>query len=236
MREIVLDTETTGLDPAKGDRVVEIGCIELINHLPTGEKFHVYINPERDVPTQAYEIHGLSEKFLSGHPIFSAVAETFLAFIGNDPLIIHNAAFDLGFLNVELAACGRPEILESRAIDTLILARRKFPGAPASLDSLCRRFGIDFSTREKHGALLDSQLLAKIYLELIGGHQHDLVLGGENKVAMNEEEETPPTKGDQTSPPFLSSVRSPRPHAPRAEELAAHEEMLALLETPLWNQ
>ena len=236
MREIVLDTETTGLDPAKGDRVVEIGCIELINHLPTGEEFHVYINPERDVPTQAYEIHGLSEKFLSGHPIFSAVAETFLAFIGNDPLIIHNAAFDLGFLNVELAACGWPEIPESRAIDTLILAHRKFPGAPVNLDSLCRRFGIDFSTREKHGALLDSHLLAKIYLELIGGHQHDLVWGGENKVVMNKEEETPPTNSDQTSPPSISSVRSPRPHAPRVEELAAHEEMLALLETPLWNQ
>ncbi len=238
MREIVLDTETTGLSPANGDRVVEIGCIELMDHLPTGEEFHTYINPERDMPTPAFEVHGLSQEFLSSHPVFSAVVEDFLVFIGNDPLIIHNASFDLGFLNAELAACKRAEIPESRAIDTLILARNKFPGAQASLDALCRRFGIDLSAREKHGALLDSHLLAEVYLELIGGRQHGLGLGSDAAV-IGEEKPLPSgdTPGDHEEfDAHAPSARPPRPHAPSAEELAAHKEMLALLETPLWNQ
>ncbi len=236
MREIVLDIETTGLDPVNGDRVVEVGCIELINHLSTGEEFHVYINPERDMPSQAYEIHGLSGEFLSGHPVFSAVAEDFLTFIGGDPLIIHNAAFDLGFLNTELTACERPEIPEGRAIDTLALARSKFPGAPVNLDALCRRFGIDLSAREKHGALLDSHLLAEVYLELIGGRQHGLGLGGGEAAVARGKEHAPFAGGEEESSARLSSARPPRPHAPSTEELAAHKEMLALLENPLWSQ
>ena len=240
MREIVLDTETTGLSPANGDRVVEIGCIELIDHLPTRKEFHVYINPQRDMPTPAFEVHDLSEEFLSGHPVFSAVVEDFLTFIGNDPLIIHNASFDLGFLNAELAACNRLGIPESHAIDTLVLARNKFPGAQASLDALCRRFGIDLSAREKHGALLDSHLLAEVYLELIGGRQHGLGLGKDAAVSVAGEETPLPseekTGGHEDSEAHASSARPPRPHAPSAEELAAHREMLALLETPLWNQ
>lgn len=236
MREIVLDTETTGLSPANGDRVVEIGCIELIDHLPTGEEFHVYINPERDMPTPAFEVHGLSQEFLSGHPVFSAVVEDFLAFIGNDPLIIHNASFDLGFLNAELAACKKPEISESRAIDTLILARNKFPGAQASLDALCRRFGIDLSAREKHGALLDSHLLAEVYLELIGGRQHGLGLGSDAAAVTDGEKHTASAGDEKESGAHAPSARPPRPHAPSAGELAAHKEMLALLEAPLWDQ
>jgi len=236
MREIVLDTETTGLDPANGDRVVEIGCIELINHLPTGEEFHVHINPERDMPRQAFEVHGLSEEFLSGHPVFGAVVKDFLAFIGNDPLIIHNAAFDLGFLNTELAACKQPEIHESRAIDTLILARSKFPGAPVNLDALCRRFGIDLGARGKHSALLDSHLLSEVYLELIGGRQHGLGLGSGEAADADREENTPSAGGEKESGMFSSSARSPRPHVPSVEELAAHKAMLALLENPLWDQ
>lgn len=236
MREIVLDTETTGLSPTNGDRVVEIGCIELTNHFPTGEEFHVYINPERDMPTPAFEVHGLSEEFLSGHPVFSAVAENFLSFIGNDPLIIHNAAFDLGFLNAELTACKLPGIPESRAIDTLILARRKFPGAPANLDALCRRLDIDLSTREKHGALLDSRLLAEVYLELTGGRQQGLSLRSGERTADDGKKQAP-HDGDENKPEAAPSPAGPpRPHAPDAEELAAHKEMLALLENPLWNQ
>ena len=236
MREIVLDTETTGLSPANGDRVVEIGCIKLTNHLPTGEEFHVYINPERDMPTPAFEVHGLSEEFLSSQPVFSAVAEDFLAFIGNDPLVIHNAAFDLGFLNAELAACKLPEIPESRAIDTLILARRKFPGAPANLDALCRRLDIDLSTREKHGALLDSRLLAEAYLELVGGRQQGLGLRSGEMASDDGKKQAPPDGDGDESRAALSPAGPPRPHTPDAEELAAHKEMLALLENPLWNQ
>jgi DNA polymerase-3 subunit epsilon len=236
MREIVLDTETTGLSPANGDRMVEIGCVELTNHLPTGEEFHTYINPERDVPTPAFEVHGLSEEFLAGHPVFSAAAEDFLAFIRNDPLIIHNAAFDLGFLNAELTACRRPEIPESRAIDTLILARRKFPGAPASLDALCRRLEIDLSAREKHGALLDCHLLAGVYLELIGGRQQGLGLRSGGVVGAGRKKQAP-LAGDENEPGARpSSARPPRPHAPGAEELEAHRKMRELLDNPLWNQ
>ncbi|MBB1497942.1 DNA polymerase III subunit epsilon [Paracoccus sp. MC1862] len=176
MREIVLDTETTGFDPDTGDRIVEIGAVELMNHLPTGRHFHVYINPERDMPADAFAVHGLSTEFLSDKPRFGEVAAGFIAFIGDARLVIHNAAFDMKFLNAELRRAGQPTMPMSRALDTVAMARGKFPGAPVSLDALCRRWGIDNSNRTLHGALLDSQLLAEVYLELIGGRQPDLVL------------------------------------------------------------
>lgn len=175
MREIVLDTETTGLDPAQGDRIVEIGCLELINRLPTGKTYHVYINPERDMPREAEAVHGLSAKFLSDKPLFADIADEFVAFVKGAALIIHNARFDMKFLNAELAKLGRDDLRENEIIDTLDMARKKFPGAPASLDALCRRFGVDNSNRDLHGALIDSELLAGVYLELSGGRQPGLV-------------------------------------------------------------
>ncbi len=176
MREIVLDTETTGFDPETGDRLVEIGAVELSGHIPTGRTYHQYINPEREVPQEAVEVHGLTFDFLRDKPVFKSVAEDFLGFIGDAKLVIHNAAFDMKFLNAELKWLGKPPIPWEQAIDTLDMARRKFPGSPASLDALCRRFGIDNSARTLHGALLDSEILAEVYLELIGGRQPGLVL------------------------------------------------------------
>jgi DNA polymerase-3 subunit epsilon len=176
MREIVLDTETTGFDPTTGDRVVEIGAVELSNHLPTGRTFHQYINPERDMPMAAFEVHGISEDFLRDKPVFAEIGRAFLDFVGDAKLVIHNAAFDMKFLNFELKRMGLPEIPWAQAVDTLAIAKQKFPGSPASLDALCRRFGVDNSRREKHGALLDSEILAEVYLELIGGRQPGLVL------------------------------------------------------------
>lgn len=177
MREIVLDTETTGFDADKDDRIVEIGALELLNHLPTGRTFHVYINPERSMPQGAFEVHGLGDDFLRDKPKFAEIAQGFIDFIAEDArLVIHNASFDMKFLNAELKRAGFPALPWSRALDTLALAREKFPGSPATLDALCRRFGVDNSGRELHGALLDSELLAEVYLELIGGRQPDLVL------------------------------------------------------------
>jgi DNA polymerase-3 subunit epsilon len=176
MREIVLDTETTGLDPASGDRLVEIGGVELVNHVATGQTFHRYINPERDVPLEAFAVHGLSAAFLSDKPAFRDVAPDLLAFIGDARLIIHNATFDMNFLNAELGWAERPSIPWARALDTLDIARRRFPGAQNSLDALCRRFGVDNSGRTKHGALLDAELLAEVYLELMGGRQAGFML------------------------------------------------------------
>jgi len=176
MREIVFDTETTGLDPYQGHRLIEIGCIELINRFPTGQTFHHYLNPERDVPAEAFAIHGLSYDFLKGKPVFADIVADLLAFVGDAPLIAHNAAFDLGFLNAELERVKQPGIPRDRLIDTLLLARRKYPGGSNRLDDLCSRFGIDNSHRTKHGALLDAELLAEIYLELIGARQAQLGL------------------------------------------------------------
>lgn len=177
MREIVLDTETTGFEPGEGDRIVEIGAIELLNHMPTGRTYHQYINPERAMPAEAFAVHGLGDDFLRDKPKFAAIAGAFVEFIGTDSrLVIHNAAFDMKFLNAELGWAGHPTMPMDRAIDTVAMARRRFPGSPASLDALCRRFGIDNSAREKHGALLDSELLAEVYLELIGGRQPDFAL------------------------------------------------------------
>ncbi len=176
MREIVLDTETTGLEAYQGDRIVEIGCIELVNGIPTGQHFHAYINPERDMPTSAFEVHGLSAEFLKDKPRFAEVAEAFLEFIGTAPIVIHNAAFDIGFLNAELERTGKQVLGRDRVIDTLLLARRKHPGGSNRLDDLCARYGIDNSRRTKHGALLDAEILAEVYVELIGARQAQLVL------------------------------------------------------------
>jgi DNA polymerase-3 subunit epsilon len=176
MREIVLDTETTGFEPSEGHRIVEIGAIELVNHMPTGRTYHQYLNPERPMPKEAFDVHGLGDNFLRDKPLFAACADAFLAFVGDSKMIIHNAAFDMKFLNAELQKVGRPALPWAQAIDTVAMARARFPGSPASLDALCRRFGVDNSKREKHGALLDSEILAEVYLELIGGRQPDLVL------------------------------------------------------------
>lgn len=175
MREIVMDTETTGLSPDDGHRIVEIGCVELLNHVPTGKVYHQYINPQRDMPNEAFEVHGLSAERLSKEPVFADIADAFITFIGDAKLVIHNAGFDMKFLNAELKWLGKPQLQWERAIDTLAIARRRFPGSQASLDALCRRFNIDNSARELHGALLDSEILAEVYLELIGGRQPDLV-------------------------------------------------------------
>jgi DNA polymerase III subunit epsilon len=176
MREIVFDTETTGLDPASGHRIVEIGCIEILNSIPTGQTFHFYLDPERDMPDEAFRVHGLSIDFLTGKPKFAEIAEKFLAFVGDATLVAHNAEFDLRFVNAELAVLGHPAIGIERIIDTLALARRRHPGAPASLDALCQRYGIDASRRTKHGALLDAEILAEVYAELTGGRQTSLLL------------------------------------------------------------
>lgn len=179
MREIVLDTETTGLDPATGDRIVEIGCVELVNHIVSGRTWHAYINPERDMPLAAYEVHKLSAEFLSDKPLFADVAEDFMAFVDGAPLIIHNASFDSAFLNAELALLGRPPLPGDRIVDSLALARRRHPGMANSLDALCKRYQIDASARTAHGALIDAELLARVYIELLGGQQARLELSAE---------------------------------------------------------
>src|SRR5580692_337197 len=195
MREIVFDTETTGFDPAEGHRIVEIGCVELIDHFPTGKSFQAYLNPERDVPIESQRVHGLSEEFLRDKPFFAAVAEEFLAFIGDAPLVIHNASFDIKFINAELSRTGHPPIPLSRAIDTIEIAKRKVPGARYSLDELCKRFGVDLTARAKHGALLDADLTAQIYLELIGGRQRGLALAPAEIAAAGEEPEASRARG-----------------------------------------
>jgi DNA polymerase III subunit epsilon len=220
-REIVLDTETTGLDPDAGHRIVEIACVELINHLPSGRTFQRYVNPERDMPSDAQAVHGLTAEFLADHPVFASVVAELLEFIGDAKLVIHNAEFDLKFVNAELARLGFPPLVARRAVDTVQLARRKFPGSPVSLDALCGRFSIDNSTRTVHGALLDAQLLAEVYLELIGGRQAtiELVAGAVSAIDIVVAERP---------------VRPPRPHQPSADELAAHLALLQLIKTPLW--
>lgn len=222
MREIVLDTETTGLNPMQGDRVVEIGCIELVNHVATDATFHCYLNPERAMPAEAAAVHGLTDDFLGSKPLFADVVDDLLDFLKDSPLVIHNASFDIGFLNAEFARVKAPGLPVDRAVDTLQIARRKFPGAQASLDALCRRFGIDNSARTKHGALLDAELLADVYLELIGGRQPDLALANVAKVVEQAKQ-------------VERQARLPRPHAASAQELARHAEMLALLDKPIWQ-
>ncbi|MEI4485399.1 DNA polymerase III subunit epsilon [Frigidibacter sp. MR17.14] len=229
MREIVLDTETTGFDPSTGDRIVEIGAVELYNHMPTGRTYHQYINPERSMPQDAFEVHGLGDDFLRDKPVFKFVGQAFLDFIGPDSkLVIHNASFDMKFLNAELGWAGLPVIPMDRAVDTVMIARRKFPGSPASLDALCRRFGVDNSAREKHGALLDSEILAEVYLELLGGRQPDLVLASGPQVQAGA--------GAAVIEAWRPSPR-PQPLPPRITEaeIAAHEAFVkGLGEAAVW--
>jgi DNA polymerase-3 subunit epsilon len=225
MREIVFDTETTGLNPAGGDRMVEIGCIEIVNRVETGRHFHAYFNPERDMPFEAEAVHGLSAIFLSDKPCFSEKAEDLLDFIEDSPLVAHNASFDFGFLNFELERCGRPCVGMHRMVDTLALARTRHPGAKHSLDALCMRFGIDRSHRVKHGALLDAQLLAQVYVELTGGRQIGLGLVAEaGSVAV------PASAGPVT----IREPRPARPHFAAEEELARHRAFISRLTDPLW--
>lgn len=223
MREIVFDTETTGLDPLKGDRIVEIGCIEIYNTIPTGESFHVYLDPERDMPEEAFRVHGLSREFLTGKPLFASIVDEFLAFVGDAKLIAHNADFDMRFINAELDRAGRPPIAAARVVDTLVLARRRHPGASNSLDALCARYGVDTSRRTKHGALLDSELLAEVYAELMGGRQAAMTLdqtpGSKTQAAIVEVGPRP-----DSLPPGLTLV-----------EADSHREFVATLgEKAIW--
>ncbi|MBJ3761540.1 DNA polymerase III subunit epsilon [Maribius pontilimi] len=228
MREIVLDTETTGFEPDQGDRIVEIGAIELIGHVPTGNTFHKYLNPQRSMPDEAFQVHGLGDDFLRDKPLFKDVGQDFLDFVGTSKMIIHNAAFDMKFLNAELGWMGLPLLPMDQALDTLAIARRRFPGAPASLDALCRRFGIDNSNRTLHGALLDSEILADVYLELIGGRQPDFAL------AENSRDAGANTEGSAWRP----SAR-PTPLPPRIldDERAAHAAFVAKMgDAAVWSK
>ncbi|MCG8562330.1 MAG: DNA polymerase III subunit epsilon [Hyphomicrobiales bacterium] len=226
MREIVLDTETTGLDPASGDRVVEIGCVELLNHIPTGRDWHYYFNPEREMSQGAYEVHGLSTEFLSDKPLFKDLADDFLSFIEGAQLVIHNASFDVGFLNAELKRVGRKVITMDQVVDTLALARRKHPGAANSLDALCKRYQIDNSARTKHGALLDSELLAEVYVELTGKRQARLELAAEGAAAVAE----------GGGPVAIRPRPEPLPPRLSESETASHREFVATLgDDALWK-
>jgi DNA polymerase-3 subunit epsilon len=227
VREIVFDTETTGLNPAAGDRMVEIGCVEIFNRVETGRHFHAYFNPEREMPSEAEAVHGLSTIFLSDKPRFSDKAGELLDFIEDSPMVAHNASFDFGFLNHELGRCGHPSVCMSRMVDTLTLARSRHPGAKHSLDALCMRFGIDRSHRVKHGALLDAQLLAQVYVELTGGRQIGLGL-----VAEAGEVSVPAAAGPVT----VREPRPARPHHAAVEELERHRAFIARLANPLWSR
>ncbi len=223
-REIVLDTETTGLDPFSGHRVVEIGCVELIDGLRTGEFFHSYLNPERDVPAEAFRVHGLSTQFLTDKPIFAEKVDSFLEFIADATLVIHNAAFDMKFVNFELDRLGFPAIAMDRTIDTVLIARKKFPGSPASLDALCKKFDIDLSGRTKHGALLDAELLAEVYLDLMGGRQAIFALDTNSRAITSNEHTVTIAKTTLEARVFEVSE----------EEEEAHKTMLTKLKNPLW--
>ena len=225
-REIVLDTETTGFDPAEGHRLVEIGCVELENHLPTGRVFHTYLNPMRDVPADATRVHGLTTEFLKNHPLFTEKVSEFLDFIEGAQLVIHNAEFDMKFLNAELKSCGFKPMPMTRAIDTLLIARQKFPGQPANLDALCRRFKVDNSNRKFHGALLDSELLAEVYLELKGGRQHGLGLLSENAALSSA----------QLNARIKRQTRPHRVFSPTAEEVEAHKSFVEKIKDNLWQK
>jgi len=227
MREIVFDTETTGLNPAGGDRVVEIGCVEIFNRVETGRHFHAYFNPERDMPFEAQEVHGLTNLFLSDKPRFAEKVEELLEFLEDSPLVAHNASFDFGFLNFELEKCGRPVVSLTRMRDTLALARTKHPGAKHSLDALCMRFGIDRSHRVKHGALLDAQLLAQVYVELTGGRQIGLGLVADT---------APLNASASAGSVRVRERREPRAHAPLVEELNRHRAFIEKLVNPLWSR
>ena len=222
MREIALDTETTGFDPDKGHRIVEIGCVEMFDRMRTGRVFQAYLNPERDMPEDAFKVHGISSEFLADKPFFAEVADDFLAFIGDAPLVIHNAAFDMKFINAELKNVGLDIIPLERATDTVLIARKKFPGSPASLDALCKRFAVDLSGRTKHGALLDSELLCEVYLELMGGRQESMKLKAEREMMQV-------ASADNMLMPL-------REFPPTEQEQEAHAEFLKKIKSPLWKQ
>ena len=226
MREIILDTETTGLDPITGHRIIEIGCVEIINRVKTGKFFHKYINPRRDVPLEAFRVHGLSTEFLKDKPFFEDVAQEFIDFIGDANLVIHNAKFDMRFLNHELALAGKEQIEFSRAIDTLLIARKKFPGSPASLDALCKRFGVSLDSRTKHGALLDSELLYEVYFELCGGSQNKMEFSYSSY-----------QKNIYTNIENSQSIKILEKRKPQIteQELEEHKEFLKKLKNPLWE-
>jgi DNA polymerase-3 subunit epsilon len=227
MREIVLDTETTGFEPDEGDRIVEIGAVELFNHMPTGRTYHQYINPQRSMPQGAFEVHGLGDDFLAGKPLFRDIAQAFVDFIGDARLVIHNAAFDMKFLNAELGWVSRPLLPLDQALDTLAIARKRFPGSPASLDALCRRFGIDNTSRTLHGALLDSEILAEVYLELIGGRQPDFALAGQSGQVTGQSNETWRARPRAT----------PLPSRLTDEEAAAHAAFVGTLgDDAVWKR
>ena len=227
MREIVLDTETTGLDPLRGDRLVEIGCVEIYNRMPTGQTFHVYINPERGMPAEAFAVHGLSAEFLSSKPLFAEVVDGFLEFIADAPLVIHNASFDIGFINAELDRIKRQMISRDRLVDTLLLARRKHPGVSNRLDDLCSRYLIDNSRRTKHGALLDAELLAEVYIDLIGARQSQLILASETRESRAER--TGDTPRRQRDTPLLPRITD--------ADREAHRAFVATLgDKPIWNE
>ena len=229
MREIVFDTETTGLDPKSGDRMVEMGCVEMINRVPTGATYHAYYNPERDMPAAAEAVHGLSISFLETKPLFSAQVDELLEFLGDSPLVAHNAGFDFGFLNHELELIGREPVDIGRMVDTVAIARKRHPGAKVSLDALCTRYGVDRSHRVKHGALLDAELLAQVYVELTGGRQIGLELAA-------EAEDVSAVSAISKHPVKVSGPRrEPRPHAASEAELARHKEFLKRIEKPVWT-
>lgn len=237
MREVVLDTETTGLNP-RDDRIIEIGCIELMNHLPTGEIFHTYVNPKREIAAEAFEVHGLSVEFLADKPVFADIAQDLARFLADAPLVIHNAAFDLSFLNAEFDRIGYGQLPPGRGLDTLMIARRRFPGGQNSLDGLCRRFNIDNSSRTRHGALLDAELLADVYLELVGGRQRDLMLDGPANLPGAG---SAGSAGKSGSTVMGGAKRDPRPRALPSrltpQERKAHEAFIATLSgDPLWNR
>ena len=232
IREIVLDTETTGLSPEEGHRIIEIGALELINHMPTGQKLHLYINPERAIDEAAEAVHGISSAFLADKPVFTDVMDEFLTFIGQDKMVIHNASFDMGFINAELKRAGQAVLPDDRAIDTLMMARRKFPGAQASLDALCRRFEIDNSHRDLHGALIDADLLAEVYIELIGGRQPDLGLSMQSAAANSANNAQEEAAFEIRQGP----IREARAFEASSEELAQHDEFLKQISDPIWHR
>lgn len=234
MREIVLDTETTGINPNDGHRIIEIGALELMHHLPTGRQLHLYINPERDIDDGAFAVHGITLDFLADKPIFANIVDELLAFIGSDPMVIHNATFDMAFINAELARLDRPVLAMSQSIDTLFMARKKFPGAQANLDALCRRFEIDNTHRDLHGALVDADLLACVYIELLGGRQPGLLLDADQKSeSLTEQNDADENLNFQLG---AKNVRRKRVQAPTDDELAAHAVFVAGLKNPIWYQ
>ena len=231
MKEIVFDTETTGLDPKTGDRMVEIGCVEMIGRVETGNTYHAYYNPERDMPIDAENVHGLSSSFLSTKPLFSETVDELLEFLGDAPLVAHNAGFDFGFLNAELERLGREPISLDRMVDTVAIARKKHPGAKNSLDALCTRYGVDRSHRVKHGALLDAELLAQVYVELMGGRQIGLELAS----ARSESEAAAPDRTELNSQTAAKRVRrEPRPHAATSAELRRHSDFVRRIKDAIW--